>query len=187
MACNDYEYKMMTSLLHQAEVDRKFWTLATLTQMNVPQLQGKIDELVTIRRSDDTFNLWREALSTALVQVQRIPHDRDKWQEDANAVLFSELEPLRLKLQRAASKSPVLSAVYMGASKISIAGAGAMTGWAAGGTLTSTVASSTATTALESAVSYFRTAKARRQSKAVLDIALAFQPGLQTRELCVLS
>ena len=131
MACNDYEYKVMTSLLREAEVDRKYWTLATLTQMNVPRLQGKIDELVTIRRSDDAFNLWREALSTALVQIQRIPRDRDKWQEDANSVLFSELEPLRLKLQRAASKSPVLTAMHMGASKISIAGAGALSGWAA--------------------------------------------------------
>lgn len=178
LARDEYEFKVMTAMLRAAWINREYFDLASLARMSVPSLDGKIGDLVAIRQSEESFALWREALSRAIMELARIPDDRSDWRRDAAEIVYSELEPLRQKVIRSNSRSNALSALHRGESAMLIGGAGAVAGWAAGSSILSALASSGASIGIASAADYLRTLKARRGNKAILDLALAFKPDI---------
>jgi hypothetical protein len=124
LARDDVEFEVLTALLRDAWVDRTYFDLASLARMSVPHLDGRLSELVAIRKSEDSFALWREALSRALAQLVRIPEDDEDWQHDATDIIYAELEPLRKQVIRKNARSDALSTLNKGVSAMLIAGAG---------------------------------------------------------------
>ena len=175
LARDELEFKIMTAVLRAAWIDRTYFDLASLARMSIPNLNGKVADLVAVRQSDESFALWREALSRAVAQLTRLPEDLPDWQRDATEIIYSELEPLRQRLLRANSRSNALSVLKKGTSTLLIGGAGISAGWAVSGSAVPSLASSGASIGIASAVDYLRKLKERRSNKAVLDLALAFK------------
>jgi hypothetical protein len=175
LARDELEFKIMTSVLRAAWADHAYFDLTALARMSVPNLQGKIGDLVAIRQSEESFSLWREALSRAIMRLAALPDDRVDWQRDATDVVYSELEPLRRNIILANSRSNALAALNKGMSAMLIGGAGVAAGWAAGGGPIPALASSGASIGIAAAADYLRKTKERRGNKALLDLALAFK------------
>ena len=133
MAYGRQEFEVMASLLRRTSIDQRYLDLTTLASLNLPRIEGRASELVAVRRSNEDFALWRDALSRALSQIEKISENDESWQADAIAVMHAELTPLRERLQRATKRSPALAALQAGVSGISIGGLGILAGWAVGG------------------------------------------------------
>jgi hypothetical protein len=175
LARSEIEFEILTAVLRDTWIDRTYFTLTSLARISVPHLDGKINELVTVRQSEESFAHWRDALSNAIAQLGRIPDQDDNWQQDATDIIHTELEPVRQEVARANSSSRALSALRKGTSSMLIAGAGVLAGWASGGKPLPALASSGVSTGIVTGSAYLRSLKERRANKAILDLALAFK------------
>jgi len=169
------EFVILAALLREAWTDRIYFDMTSLARISVPNLQGKSRDLIAVRQSEESFALWRDALSRAIMRLSIIPDDNTDWQRDAREVMAAELEPLVEKVLRDNARSRALATFKKGVSAMLIAGAGVSAGWATGGNITSGVAASGATTGVTYAASYLKSLKERRGNKAILDLALAFK------------
>jgi hypothetical protein len=176
MARSSIEYEVMAILMREAWRDRKFFDLTALASLAVPRIQGAVKELVAIRQSDEAFALWRQSLASAITQLNRIPVDDENWQEDANGIIYAELEPMRSKISRTVAKSPLLSSLQTGTSRMLLAGVGAVGGWTLGGGIPSALSTSAITLGLDGIAAYLRAVKERSVNQAILDLALLFRP-----------
>ena len=155
--------------------------ISKLTALPVPLLYGKVSDLIAIRKSDEVFANWREALAVALTQVGDVPGEAEReWQQQASAVVHAELEPFRRVFQDAAETSPALKAMQGGVASLGIEAIGAGVGAAMGGGWGSTFTGLVAGKAADTLINYLKALRARRSARAVLDIALVFDP--QQRE-----
>ena len=179
LAHDETEFEILTKVLRDAWIDRTYFTLTSLARISLPHLDGKINELVAVRQSEESFAHWRDALSNAVAQLERIPDQDDNWQQDATDIIHAELEPVRQQVARANSSSRALSALRKGTSSMLIAGAGVLAGWASGGKPLPALASFGTSTGIVTGSAYLRSLKERRANKAILDLALAFKSSEQ--------
>jgi hypothetical protein len=185
LALSETEFEILGAVLREAWIDRSYFTLTSLARMALPNLSANISELIAVRNSEESFALWREALSKAIVQLERIPDEDENWQRDATDIVFAELEPLREQIMRANSRSRTFSALQRGTSSMLIAGAGVLAGTAAGGKPLPALASSGASTGILAGAAYLKSLKERRVNKAILDLALAFKSSDELRVVCL--
>jgi hypothetical protein len=156
-------------------IDGRQEALQKLSAIELPLIQPKLGDLVTIRGSSEEFNRWREALASALLYITDIDEEDLQWQVSSKAIIHDQLAPLRDSLERSVRESSALSAMRKGATDFVLTGVGVGAGYAAGGTLYSAIATGAATKAAEVLRSYLSASRKRRTSKAVLSVAAAFE------------
>jgi hypothetical protein len=154
--------------------DRRPATLTKIASMGVPKLSLPVADLIKLRESDDSFAEWRQALHSALEQVEMLPDTNLAWQATAREVVVGELQPLVDKLEKTTAKSPALSAVRSGVKGFLLGGFGAAATAALTGDLLGGVAGVAATAGLTAGDGYVGAFRQRRADRALLQVALAF-------------
>lgn len=155
-------------------VDARERHLQKLVAMTVPKISSNVRELAKIRGSGEEFAEWRSCLAAALNEVRELPESDERWAHEARAIVHSELAPIRERLEKASERSPALVAAKKGFRDFALSGIGALGGAMAGGGLGPALVGAATGKATEVFVEYLKAKRSRRDSKAILDVTMAF-------------
>jgi hypothetical protein len=179
LARSEAESVALQAILEDAAAstpDLRNMHLRKLAGMAVPSLSPKISELVAVRRSNEDFAAWRDALTVALSQIEQIKEEDERWVAQASSIVDAELEAVRERVNAAVKRSPALESLRVGTAGFALAGLGALVGAAAGGgKVLPALAGAGSAKAIEGAVNYMHMLRDRRQGRALLGLALSFR------------
>lgn len=156
-------------------VDRRMTTVKILAKLDLPDLRPSVDNLLTLRKSGEEFARWRSSLASALAQVDVLRSDSSSRNEDARAIVDSELEPVRASLAKTVKRSPALAAMQSGTTGLVLSGMGALAGAVTGGSLATALAGAATIKLGEFASKYVENRRAQRAGRAVYDLSLSFR------------
>ena len=171
------EYVVMRALFeHVAAVDRdaEILRLLRLSQLAMPGLVPDTKSLVVVRRAGDEFAAFRHHLALALSQLDLRDGADPKELDRARELIAAECEPIRARLNMAVEKSPALEALKTGTVGFGVSALAAVGGFAAGGSLTSAVASAAVAKATDASLAYIRAYKKRREAERIADLVATF-------------
>ena len=146
-----------------------------LAELRLPGL-ARFDPgaLVELRENEEAFAVWRTALRHALSQLVEAEFHGDDWATEARALINDELAPSRLALERKIRSFGGGSSATASAEKLTVGALGAAAGWAAGGTLGTSLASATGATLADGLFRYIASQRGRRSDKAIWSCYLLF-------------
>ena len=171
------EYVVMRTLFeHVAAVDgdAEVLRLLRLSQLAMPGLVPDTKSLVVVRRAGDEFAAFRHHLALALSQLDLRDGADPKELDRARELIAAECEPIRARLNMAVEKSPALEALKTGTVGFGVSALAAVGGFAAGGSLTSAVASAAVAKATDASLAYIRAYKKRREAERIADLVATF-------------
>lgn len=154
--------------------DHRRVRLQKLLAVGLPDFATSLPGLVEIRKNDEDFQRWRNALTNALNDIAEISDADESWRSQASEILAGELAPIKADLEKAVSRSRALSSFRAGTKKVVLAGAGATAGALAGDDLLSGLIGATVAPAFDLIADFVQARRERRRSKAVLDLTLQF-------------
>ena len=175
LARSELDERVMYSLLHSTAEARRLSRLSKLARLRVPRMGGgDLGTLVTLRRSNESFALFRTHLGSALDQVAPINEDDEDAVIEASRIVSSELSDGLVAVQAEIRRSPAMQAIRgglvgMGVTGVSAATTGALTGspWIA-------AASGAAAKFTDASISYIKAKRAQRKGRLLLEVALMF-------------
>lgn len=170
---SELDEALFQDLFDRDQSDGRLLRLDALANLDVPRLELTATQLIRLRNSADHFAEWRQRLSEALDVVVTLPDTGDNGAE-AVAVVREYLSDSFAKLERANSRSPLLSSAASGTAGFAVMGISATTTGLITGSPWAAAASGAAGKAAETAINYVKTIKQRRKDKALLDIAVKF-------------
>jgi hypothetical protein len=100
--------------------------------------------------------------------------NNENWQTSSNEIISDNLEPIRSRLEKRIDKSSVIKTMRDGVRSLSFTGIGAVSGFALGGNIASSLTAAAAGKAAEFGTAYLTGLKQRRSDRAVLDLLVSF-------------
>ncbi|MDQ2849809.1 MAG: hypothetical protein M3Y49_03585 [Actinomycetota bacterium] len=147
--------------------------LQDLVRVPVPDVGLPVESLVRLRSNEDAWHEWRVALRTALSEVEQLP-ESERWTSTANEMLNDELAGVTRRLQKAAAKSPAMTAAKVTSRTLTLSAIGSFAGFVAGGSLIPGLVGAGSGKAAEAVLTYLNSRREQRVQKAALDVALSF-------------
>lgn len=170
---SDSERKLLSALLTSAIDQKRQAAMSTLAQLSVPDFSTDPELLISLRKNDEKFNAWRQALSGALSYVGQLSDSANL--AEASSIVKAELMSALSEIKAFTEKSPVVAAASTGFVQFGVGAIGAVSaGIATGSPMAAGLVGAASTQATNFLVNSIKELQARRSNRLVLALAASF-------------
>lgn len=150
--------------------------LQRLIRLSVPNMRlPSIADMTSVRENEPTFISWRNSLTQALCEVDNLSDHNDI--EYARAIMSEHLQPEIERLEKVIKGGSIKSSLATGVQAFGFAALGGAASTFTGGSLATSLVSSSTSGALTAICAHLRNRRERRQSCALLSHYMTFSSG----------
>lgn len=175
LARSSLERRLIEAFVGHAARAERHLRLATLAAFDIPLFDLGTQDLVALRRNEEQFAVWRQALGQALATARGIAEDNEQAVRRATSVVGEELQSSYAELVKCNSQSPLLSTVLKERRGFAIAGVTAVASATVTGRPLDGIATGLAAVAASMGWEYAHRLRTRRSDRAIVDVVTEFR------------